>query len=345
MESKSDLILVVDDEEPIRNLIGLMLQRDGYSSKMASSAEDALGKLEKDEFSLMISDINMPGKTGIDLLNEVHSKYKDMAVIMATAVNDRNVAVQSLYTGAYGYITKPFNKNELIINVVNALRRRRLEIENRMHREELEGLVSARTEELHQSRAETIHKLARAAEFRDNETAQHTIRMGYYCEILSNSAGLSEEFCTMVKTAAQLHDVGKIGISDSILLKKGKLTKEEFDEMKNHAVIGYRILKDSKSEMLNLGAVIAHSHHEKFNGTGYPLGLSGNDIPIAGRIGAICDVFDALTSKRVYKSAMGVGEALDILKSERGQHFDPELIDLFFQDIDNILEVKEKFSD
>ncbi len=345
MSSACELILVVDDDAPMRELIVRFLDREGYQYKKAASAEEALDLLDQEEFALLISDINMPGKSGIDLLREVNSKYPDVAVVMATAVDDRNVAIQSLYMGAYGYITKPFNKNELIINVANGLRRRKLEIDNRMHSKELEALVSARTEELRQSRAETIHKLARAAEFRDNETAQHTIRMGHYCEILGLSAGLPEDFCRNLKIAAQLHDVGKIGISDTILLKTGKLTESEFNEIKKHPEIGFRILKDSKSDILNLGAEIALTHHEKFNGTGYPRGLSGNEIPIVGRLSAICDVFDALTSKRVYKPAMLVEDAFDVITQERGQHFDPELADLFIKNKSQILAVMEQFKD
>ncbi len=288
MKQKNEQILVVEDDESMQELIVRFVEREGYLCRRVSSAEEALEILPQDDFALIISDINMPGKTGIDLLSEVTATYNDMAVIMATAVGDRNVAIQSLNMGAYGYIIKPFDRNELVINITNALRRRKLEIENRMHREQLEALVSARTEELQQSRAETIHKLATAAEFRDNETAQHTTRMGYLCEILAKRAGQPLALCKTLKVAAQLHDVGKIGISDTILLKKGKLTVDEFEQIKKHTEIGYRILKGSRSETLNLGAIVAFNHHEKFNGTGYPRGLKGNAIPLVGRIAAIC---------------------------------------------------------
>jgi putative two-component system response regulator len=345
MDEKCEMILVVDDDEAMRGLIVRFLERDGHQYRKAGSAEEALQVLEEEEFALLISDINMPGKTGLDLLKEVRNNHPDLAVIMATAVDDRNVAIESLFMGAYGYITKPFNRNELTINVTNALRRRKLEIENRAHSEKLEALVSARTEELKLSRAETIHKLARAAEFRDNETAQHTIRMGNFCEILARSGGLEEEICNNIKIAAQLHDVGKIGISDTILLKKGKLTDEEFREIQKHPEIGYRILKDSKSEILNMGAEIALTHHEKYDGSGYPHGLKGREIPVVGRLSAVCDVFDALTSKRVYKPAMSVQDAFALLRSERGTHFDPVYVDLFFENSEKILRVKEQFKD
>jgi len=342
---KTPKVLIVDDDVPMQELIGRMLDCDGYPYVTASCGEEALEILKREEFALMISDINMPGKTGIDLLQDVHKTYINMAVLLVTAVDIRTLAVRSLHMGAFGYVIKPFSRNELIINVNNALWRRELEIKNRMHSDELERLVSARTEELEHSRTETIQKLGRAAEFRDNETAQHTIRMGHYCQILAQSTGQSKEFSKKIKIAGQLHDVGKIGIPDAILFKSGKLTSNEFDTIKKHTVIGYRILVDSKSEVLNLGAVIALTHHEKFNGGGYPGGLREYAIPLAGRIAAICDVFDALTSRRVYKFAISVEVALDILRQERGEHFDPELIDLFFKNIKKIMSVKDEFKD
>lgn len=345
-------ILIVDDEEPIRELISQIIMADGYETQTASGVDEALEYLAKEEFSLVISDINMPNKTGIDLLREVFAIDPNIAVLMATAVDDRKVAVNTLELGAYGYIIKPFERNELLINIANALRRRELEIDNRIYSQELEALVQERTKklqladvEIRNSREETIVRLAKAAEFRDNETAQHTVRMGYYCEVLVRAAGYPDEFCEQVRIASPLHDVGKIGISDTILLKPGALTKEEFDSIKEHAEIGYRILTGSSSVLLNLGASIAHTHHEKFDGTGYPQGLSGADIPIEGRIAAVCDVFDALTSDRVYKAAMSTEQALDILRDGRGKHFDPQILDHFLESINQILVLKAKFVD
>jgi len=350
--SKQHKILIVDDEEPIRGLIESIASREGFKCVTASGVDAALSILEKERFSLLISDINMPGKTGLDLLLSASQMDENMAVIMATAVDDRNVAVRTLEMGAYGYIIKPFGRNELLISIANALRRRELEINNRMYSEGLETLVRERTkklvlaeQEIRDSREETIFRLAKAAEFRDNETAQHTIRMGVFCEILAQQAGCPPEFCEQIRVASLLHDVGKIGIPDAILLKPGALTKEEFDVIKDHAEIGFRILEDSRSEILLFGAQIAYTHHEKFDGSGYPRGLSGADIPMEGRITAICDVFDALTSHRVYKAAMPVDEALAIMKEGRGRHFDPDLLDIFFASMDQILLMKAKFAD
>jgi putative two-component system response regulator len=345
-------ILIVDDEEPIRGLIVQIVSREGHECQTASGVDEAMSILAKERFSLLISDINMPDKSGLDLLRSAALIDEEMAIIMATAVDDRNVAVRTLEMGAYGYIIKPFCRNELLICIANALRRRELEINNRKYSEELEIMVQERTKKLMEAeqesrdaREETITRLAKAAEFRDNETAQHTVRIGVYCDILAREAGCADGFCEQMRVAAPLHDVGKIGIPDAILLKPGALTKEEFEVIKTHPDLGFRILEGSRSDLLLLGAEIALTHHEKYNGSGYPNGLVGKEIPLSGRITAICDVFDALTSHRVYKAAMPTEEAIDILQAGRGTHFDPELLDLFFASIGQILLMKTKFAD
>jgi putative two-component system response regulator len=343
--NQQNKILIVDDEENVRVMVGRIVASEGYPFATAADVDQALAMLALDQYSLLISDINMPGQNGIFLLRTVQENYPDLAVIMVTAVDDRATAKETLLMGAYGYVIKPFERSVLVINIVNALRRRELEIANRRHSQELETLVMDRTTELWQARDETIQKLAKAAEFRDNDTARHTIRVGEYCGIMARKAGLASDFCERIRAAAPLHDVGKIGIPDNILLKPGKLTVEEFSIIKRHPEIGYRILGDSLSEVLNLGALISLTHHEKFNGSGYPGGLRGDTIPIAGRIAAICDVFDALTCIRVYKAAMPVAEALTLIQSERGQHFDPELIDLFVDNFPAIEAVRQEFAD
>lgn len=345
-------VLIVDDEESIRALIDQIVSREGYECVTVAGVDEALAILAKERFSLLISDINMPGKTGLDLLLAAVGIDEDMAIIMATAVDDRHVAVHTMEMGAYGYIIKPFGRNELLISIANAIRRRELEINNRKNSEQLENMVQERTKkvveaelEVRDSREETIYRLARAAEFRDNETAQHTMRIGHYCNILAKQTGCSAEFCEQMRVASLLHDVGKIGIPDAILLKPGPLTKEEFEVIKTHADIGFRILEGSHSELLLLGAEIAYTHHEKYDGSGYPRGLVGENIPLSGRMAAICDVFDALTSHRVYKAAMPTEEAIDILKAGSGKHFDPALLESFYACIGEILIMKTKFAD
>ena len=345
-------ILVIDDEYPVRELISQIVKREGFSCDTAEDVDSALELIEKNEYSLLISDINMPGKTGIDLLNSLADYDKPLAILMATAENDRKVAIHTMELGAYGYLIKPFDRNELLINVANALYRLELGINNRQYSESLEEMVRERTErlreaekEIEDSRAETIFRLAKAAEFRDNETAQHTVRMGEYCAVVARKLGLDAEVSERIRQASPLHDVGKIGIPDQILLKPGRLTEEEFEVIKTHPEIGYRILDGSRSEFLIMGANIAYTHHEKWDGSGYPRGLSGEDIPIEGRIAAVCDVFDALTSDRVYKAAMSPEKAVDILTEGRGSHFDPACLDAFVDSIAEILTLKHKFAD
>ena len=342
---KNQRILIVDDEPQVRRVIAAIVELEGYEYRLAEDAETALEILDREHIDLLISDINMNVMSGVELLGIAVKRYPDLAVIMVTGVDDRETAIETLHMGAYGYVTKPFQSNELIINIANALRRRHLEIDNRRHREELEHLIEERTAELFQSREETIHILSKAAEFRDNETAKHTIRMGHYSELLARLCGLPDGLCRELKIAAPLHDVGKIGISDTILLKPGKLTEEEFDIMKTHCEIGYRILSESTSEILMVGAEIALNHHEKFNGRGYPSGLIGHDIPISGRIGAICDVFDALTTERPYKDAISPEEAMAIMRDGRGNHFDPDLFDRFSENFHLFVEIRNRFSD
>ncbi len=345
MEINNQDILIVDDDEQIRNLIAAFVKKEGYQFHLAESAAAALSILSAKPVQLMISDIDMEGMSGVELLKIALERYPDLAVIMVTGIDDRETAIETLQMGAYGYITKPFHYNELVINITNALRRRHLEIENRKHREKLEMLVEERTRELFKSREESIQILSKAAEFRDDETAKHTLRMGHYCWQLATLRDLEEAFCKKLRDASPLHDVGKIGISDFILLKPGKLTAEEFEIMKTHCEIGYRILSESTSDILQLGAEIALTHHEKIDGSGYPRGLASDSIPISGRLAAVCDVFDALTSNRVYKDAIPPDEALEIMRQGRGKHFDALIFDDFANNFDLFVDIRSRFAD
>jgi putative two-component system response regulator len=234
-----------------------------------------------------------------------------------------------------------------------------LEIENRAHREYLEHTVAERTHELRraferleetstelaQSREDTIQRLARAAEFRSDETAQHIRRMSLYCELLARALGQDPARCELIRIASPMHDIGKIGTPDSILLKEGKLTAEEFDRMKKHAIVGYRILADSSSEMLQMAAEIAYTHHEKWAGAGYPRGLVGEGIPLTGRIAAIADVFDALMNPRCYKPAFSLEKTRAIMDEGAGQHFDPSLLNLFWDQLEEVMAIQTRYAD
>ena len=347
-------ILIVDDEEQIRTLLARLLGAHGYECLTADSAAAARRVLKETNVALVLSDVNMPGESGIEFTREVLAHHPETAVVMVTGMDDPTYADVAIELGAYGYVLKPFKPNELIINVGNALRRRTLEIENRIHRELLEQTVLARTTalretiaqlessdtELRRLREETIRRLSWAAEFRNQETGEHIVRMSLYCALLARLAGLDTEQAELIRIASPMHDVGKIGIPDRILLKPGHLTVEERVVMEAHAEMGHRILAGSGVELLDLAAEMALTHHERIDGSGYPRGLAGNAIPVEGRICAIADVFDALTSDRVYRQAFQPDEARELMLQGRGTQFDADLLDLFVVSFDDVLAIR-----
>ena len=352
-------ILVVDDEAQIRSLLTRLLEAQGYACSTAAGASEARRLLAADDFALVLSDVNMPGESGLDFAQEVLVDYGDTAIVMVTGADDRRHAERALANGAYGYMLKPFKPTELLINVVNALRRRTLEIENRESRNRLEQTVLERTStlretiaqlessesELRRLREETIRRLSWAAEFRSNETGQHLLRMSLYCTLLARLVGLDVDRTEMIRIASPMHDVGKIGIPDRILSKPTSLTPEERAVMQAHTEMGHRILTGSDVELLDLGATLALTHHERIDGQGYPCGLEDDDIPLEGRIAAIADVFDALTSDRVYRLAFRPDEAREQMLTGRGTQFDQELLDLFLGAWDDVLAIRRAASD
>ena len=327
--ASKEMILVVDDEPLICDIIAKCLEAEGYESKTAHSAEEALEKLTATEFSLLISDIMMPGKTGIELLAIIRELYPDMAVIMVTAVDDRKTAVKALQLGAYGYVIKPFDLNEIAISVVNALERRRLSIQSKQYEARLENDVRLRTADVHHREEEICLRLTSACEYRDIETGSHNRRLGMYSSLLAGELGWSAHLRDELRIAACMHDIGKIGVPDNILLKEGLLTYNEFEIIKTHTTIGAHLLSGSDIPLLNMARDIALSHHEKWDGTGYPHGLAGEMIPESARIVAILDVYDALVHNRVYRSAMSEEETFEIMARDRGTHFDPRIFDAF----------------
>lgn len=350
-------VLVVDDEEYMRRMLGWQLEAGGYTCALAQDAIEARRRLKEEPFELVLCDVNLPGESGLDLVRDILTHYPDTAVVMVTGVDSPEVANIALERGAYGYMIKPFTANEVLIDVANALRRRKLEVQNRIHQEELERLVQERTaaleetlqklkkaqEEVRLSREETIHRLARVAESRDHDTAQHILRMSRYCELLARRLNLNEERCELIRLASPMHDIGKVGLPDQVLQKAGRLTPEEIRIMRQHAEIGYQILSDSDVELLKVAAVIALTHHERVDGTGYPRGLRGQEIPLEGRIAAIADVFDAMTNKRIYKPAYPLDQAIEIMRQGKGTQFDPALLDLFLDSLPEIQEIMRRF--
>jgi len=341
--SKAERILIVDDEPNISRLVSQLLAVKGYSSRVCDSGAQALDVIASGDFNLVISDINMPGMSGIDLLSRVRKSHPDVAFIMLTAVDDHATAVRSLELGAFGYIIKPFEANELFINVSNSLRRRELEMERNRYEERLEHEVRERTAEIRDTQEEVIFRLVTASGFRDEETGEHIRRMGEYTAILARAAGWNENAADEMRLAATMHDVGKMGVADAILRKPGKLSREEFEQMKEHTRIGARILEGSRIPLMVLARDIALFHHEKWDGGGYPAGLAGEAIPLAARVVAVCDVYDALVNDRVYRKALPEEQALAIMKEGRGSHFDPVILDLFLEQLPEIRAIRNKF--
>ena len=358
-DEHEELVLVVDDDEGSRRLLAKVLDRNGYRCITAGSLADARARMREEDFALVLTDVDMPGGSGLDLVMELGSQENNIATVLISGLDDPKVATTALDLGAYGYIIKPFQPNEILINVASALKRRQVELENRQHRTRLEQMVRDRTQEMlgyisrleHAERdmktlqRETIQRLSLAAEFRDDDSPRHVQRVSRYCSLMAERVGESPERCELLGTAGALHDVGKIGIPDTILMKPTALTDEEWEIIKRHCEIGHRLLSGTSSEVLNTAATIALTHHERMDGSGYPQGLKGENIPLEGRIVAIADVFDALTSHRVYSRAVSANTAIAMMRAGRGSHFDPMLLDIFLGAQGVVLGIKERFAD
>jgi putative two-component system response regulator len=338
----SGRILIVDDEPYIREILSRWLHDEGYTCEQAEDTESALRALQRGTAELMISDIRMPGRSGLELLDEARAKHPDLAVIMLTAVDDRDTAIRTLEAGAFGYVIKPFDRNELLISVVNALERRRLTLLSIDYQHELEGQVRRRTEQLRMREEEIALRLVTAAEHRDADTGAHIRRIGLFSEIIARARGWDEQQAEEIRLAAPMHDVGKIGIPDHILLKPGSLTSAEFSVIERHTTMGAAILAGSRVPLLRLACEIALTHHERWDGSGYPRGLGQQEIPEAGRIVAVADVYDALVHTRIYRPALSEEQALQIMRRARGQHFDPEIFDTFLDVLPELRAIRRR---
>jgi putative nucleotidyltransferase with HDIG domain len=339
-----DRILVVDDEEPIREIVASMLGTAGYACKQAASGMEALAVLTSgEEFELMLSDLMMADLDGIGLLERTKERYPDMPVVMVTAVHDISVALAAIRNGAYDYLLKPFEREQLLNTVSRALENRRLKVENRTYQTNLESLVKARTDQLQATMSSlersydiTLEALGDALDLKDRETEGHSRRVTLFTIAIAQRLGLPREQVTVIARGAFLHDIGKMAIPDRILNKPGKLEDEEMTIMKEHAYHGYQIVK--KIPFLAEAAEIVYSHQEWFNGNGYPRRLKGDEIPLGARIFSVADTFDAITSDRPYRPAQSLQAARDEIDKFSGRQFDPEIVKVFLEVPDKIWE-------
>jgi putative two-component system response regulator len=353
-------ILVVDDERVNLKVLSGFLQSFGHEVLVADSGSCALDMLDN-SIDLVLLDIMMPEMDGFAVARAVRENPEttQTPIIMVTALSDRQDKLQAVQAGANDFISKPIDKTELKVRTDSLLRMKASQDELKLYQQQLEEMVKTRTEALRRAmqnlsesqanilkaHIETILILSSAAEYKDNETAQHIKRMSRMSEILADELEPPQSEVELVRRASPMHDIGKIGVPDAILLKPGKLTPEEWVIMREHTTIGARILENSTSDLLQAGSVIAMTHHEKWDGSGYPKGLAGEDIPLYGRISAVADVFDALTSKRPYKEAFSNKVALEIMAEGRGSHFDPNIYDAFLRRFEDFRRIQQELAD
>jgi putative two-component system response regulator len=341
MPGHSANILIVDDEPHICELLKRWLTADGHVCVTAQDGETALKVLNTEKFDLLISDIMMPRMSGMDLLMVMKPLFPDIAVIMVTAVDDRKTAIMALELGAYGYVTKPFERNEIIISIVNGLERRRLTQLSRNYERELEAKVLQRTLEVREREEEIIFRLLSATGCRDDETGAHVRRIGLYSAEMARALGWSREDVEQIRLAAPMHDVGKIGIPDAILRKPGKLTPDEFEIMKGHAEIGAGILNGSQVPLIRMAHEIALLHHERWDGSGYPRGLVEAEIPLSAAIVAVVDVYDAMVHDRVYRRAFPEDQALSIMESAGEGYFGSRVFECFMDLVPTLGKIRQ----
>jgi putative nucleotidyltransferase with HDIG domain len=338
----TERILVVDDEEPIREIVCSMLTASGYKCEQACSGMTALETLAKEsEFELMLSDLMMANLDGIGLLERTKEKFPDMPVVMVTAVHDVSVALSAIRNGAYDYLLKPFEREQLLATVRRALEHRRLKMENREYQNRLEALVDARTQQLRNAMSNlersydvTLEALGDALDLKDAETEGHSKRVTAFTIALARAVGLSADQIRVIARGAFLHDIGKMAIPDAILRKPGALNAEEVDIMREHCYRGYQMLR--KIPFLAEAAEIVYSHQERYDGTGYPRGLKGEEIPLGSRLFSIADTLDAITSDRPYRPAQSLTAAREEIRRWSGRQFDPEVVKTFLGMPENI---------
>jgi len=329
MAEKQPVILIVDDETVVRRVLVEKMGAAGYRCEQASTADEAIELIKSTDVQLAILDIKMPGRSGVELLAEIKTTHPDIAVIMATAVIDISTAIECLKQGAYDYITKPFNLDEVVLSVDRALEKKRLELEIRDYQLHLEQKVEEQARKIRNAFLNAITALAYALEAKDKYTSGHSQRVAGISVAIAAEMGLSKPEIEKIRLAGLIHDIGKIGVREAVLNKPGKVSAKEYQHILSHSDIGEHILTPIVEDEVILKAV--RHHHERYDGTGYPDRLSGEQIPLAARILAVADSYDAIISGRPYRAAKSIQTACDEIKRHRGGQFDPEVVDAFLR--------------
>ncbi len=339
----SATILVIDDDEINLEIIEELLEDTYFNISFFQSPVAAIEHYQHTPPDIVLLDINMPEMTGFEVLKkfDVLNFSPRPPVLMITALNDHETRLKALNSGARDFISKPFNGQELSSRIHNLLEMHLAHKKNHYYAHNLENLVAEKTQELRETQQEIIQCLGLAAEFRDKDTASHTIRVGLYAEVLAKHLGLNATVVEQLRFAVPMHDIGKIGIPDKVLLKETQLNAEDWAIMQKHSLLGYNILKESKSKLLKIASIIALTHHEKWDGSGYPFGLKGEAIHLHGRITGLVDVFDALTMERPYKTPWSVEATVELINNESGKHFDPKIVRAFNDSLDSIIYIKD----
>jgi two-component system response regulator RpfG len=342
-------VMIVDDESTGRTILKKVIQKIDSDLQVSdfSSAGLALDWLKSNPVDLIITDYRMPDINGVEFIKRVRRMpdYESVPIMMITVVSEKSVRYEALDAGATAFLTRPIDQIECRTSCRNLLKIQEQQSIIRDKADWLARQVEVATQKLVSREHETLLRLGLAGEYRDSDTGNHVLRMAKYSRAIAEELGIAKIECDDIEYAAPMHDIGKIGIPDHILLKTGKLTPSEWDIMKKHTVFGHKILSNSQSRYIQLGSIIALNHHEKYDGSGYPSGLKGEEIPLEARIVAVADVFDALVTERPYKKAWGDEKALAMLERESGKHFDPECVKAFFSRLDNIFQIRADLKD
>lgn len=341
-------IMIVDDDPGNIHILERILKWQGYSRIFSITRSTEAVELYRDTRpDILLLDLKMPEMNGLEVLSQLSKIEEDhyIPVLVLTAQQDRVTKLEALKAGAKDFLNKPFDIAEVLLRIDNIIETRLLHNEIRDQNKILEEKVRERTRELRETQLEIINRLGRASEYRDNETGMHIIRMSRLSARLAQALGMNAESCELILHASPMHDVGKIGIPDHILLKPGKLNDAEWEIMRMHPTMGAEMLSGGQSELLQMAELIAITHQERWDGSGYPKGLRGEEIPLEGRIVALCDVFDALTSRRAYKSAFSVEDSVSEIEKQSGKLFDPKLVDVFKSTLPDMLQIIDEFAD